>query len=84
MAMEVMISLPEEALSIFRSTPEDFVKEMRLAAAIKWYEQGRISQSKASELASISRQQFLDALARYDVSPFQVTPSELAQELNRD
>src|SRR6266540_690801 len=42
----------------------------RLAAAVKWYELGMISQSKAAEVAGISRQAFLEALARFKVSPF--------------
>ena len=49
---------------------------MRLAATVKWYEMGKISQSKASELNGLSRQEFLDALYRFDVSPFQVTSSK--------
>ena len=54
---------------------------MRLAAAVKWYEVGTVSQSKAAEIAGISRQAFLDALIRFEVSPFQTTPDELAEEL---
>jgi len=50
---------------------------MRLAAAVKWYEMGQVSQSKAAELAGVSRAEFLDALTRFDVSPFQVTLEEL-------
>ena len=53
---------------------------MRLAAAVKWYELEMISQSKAAELAGVSRQEFLEALNRFKVSPFQVTPEELAGE----
>lgn len=55
-----------------------------IAAAVKWYEVGMLSQSKAAEIAGVSRQQFLEALHRYNVSPFQVTPEELAQKLARD
>jgi predicted HTH domain antitoxin len=84
MAVQVTIEVPEEALSIVRSSPESFAREFRLAAAIKWYEVGRISQSKAAELAGISRREFLDALSRFEVSPFQVTPEELADELARE
>ncbi|MEC4814051.1 MAG: UPF0175 family protein [Scytonema sp. PMC 1069.18] len=84
MAVQISIELPEGAFSALRSSPEDFVQEMRLAAAVKWYEVGRISQSKAAEIAGVSRQMFLEALSRFNVSPFQVTPEELAQELIRE
>jgi predicted HTH domain antitoxin len=84
MSIQITIELPEEVFSALRSSPEVFVKEMRLAAAVKWYEIGMVSQSKASELAGLSRQEFLDALFRFKVSPFQVTPKELTEELSRE
>jgi predicted HTH domain antitoxin len=82
MAFQVMIDIPETSFSILRTTPEIFVRELRLAAAVKWYEIGRISQSKAAELAGVSRVEFLDALSRFNVSPFQTLPEELAKEVN--
>lgn len=81
--VEVKLNLPESVFSVTRSTPDEFVQEMRLAAAVKWYEVGTVSQSKAAEIAGISRQAFLDALIRFEVSPFQTTPDELAEELAR-
>lgn len=81
--IEVRLSLPESVFSVTRSTPDEFVQEMRLAAAVKWYEVGTVSQSKAAEVAGISRQAFLDALIRFEVSPFQTTPEQLAEELAR-
>jgi predicted HTH domain antitoxin len=84
MAVQVTLELPEDVFSILRVSPEAFVQELRVAAAIKWYERGMISQGKAAELAGVSRSAFIDALARYEVSPFQVTPEELVQELARD
>jgi predicted HTH domain antitoxin len=77
MSVKVTIELPDDAFSILRSSPEAFGKELRLAAAVKWYEIGRISQSKAAELAGISRREFLDALSHFEVSPLQVAPNEL-------
>lgn len=82
MSLQITMNIPEASLSILRVTPENFVKEMRLAAAVKWYEIGLISQSKASELAGISRAEFLDALSRFGVSPFQIPPEELAEEIS--
>ncbi|MBE9059197.1 UPF0175 family protein [Sphaerospermopsis sp. LEGE 08334] len=84
MTININVELPNDVFSALRSNPENFVQEMRLAAAVKWYEVGMISQSKASEIAGVSRHQFLEALHRYHVSPFQVTPEELAEELARE
>ncbi|HDP89685.1 MAG TPA: UPF0175 family protein [Thioalkalivibrio sp.] len=82
--VQFTIELPETVFSALRQTPATFVREMRLASAIKWYELGQLSQSKAAEVAGVSRQEFLQSLARYNVSPFQVTSEELAEELARE
>ena len=84
MSVQVVIELPEEVFSALRRTPQAFVSEMRLAAAVKWYELGLLSQSKAAEVAGVSRQEFLASLARFQVSPFQVAPDELVQEWERE
>ena len=84
MNIQIQIELPESVFSALRSNPDRFVQEMRLAAAVKWYEIEMISQAKAAEIAGVSRQEFLESLARFNVSPFQVTPEELAEELGRD
>ena len=82
--MQITIDIPEEAFSILRKGPEEFVREMRFAAAVKWYELEQLSQSKAAEIAGISRSEFLSLLSRFQVSPFQVTPDDLEQEMRRD
>ena len=65
-------------------TPDEFVQEMRIAAAVKWYELEQVSQGKAAEIAGLTRADFIQALSRYQVSPFQITPEELVAEVNRD
>jgi len=69
MSVNVTIDIPESSFSILRTTPESFAQEMRLAAAVKWYEIGKVSQSKAAELAGLSRAEFLKALGQFNVSP---------------
>ena len=80
MTHKIMLNIPDSAFSILRESPDDFARELLLAALSKWYEQGRISQSKGAEIANLSRQEFLETLKRYNVSPFQTTKEQLDVE----
>jgi hypothetical protein len=55
MTVQVTIGFSEAVFSALRQTPASFVREMRLASAAKWYELGQLSQSKAAEVAGVSR-----------------------------
>jgi len=83
MPKTLTLELPDDAFSALRSSPEDFGRQLRLAAAIKWYEIERISQGKAAELAGLSRSAFVEALSQYGVSPIQVSAEGLEEEVQR-
>jgi hypothetical protein len=83
MSKQVVLDLPESAFSAFRVGPAELGREMRLAAAVKWFQLGRLSQAKAAEVAGLSRSEFIHELARFQVSPIQETIEELAEGLAR-
>lgn len=75
-------------LASLHKGPEEFRDELRIAAAVKWYERHMVSQGRAAEIAGLPRAEFIDALARYGVSPFQQKSADEiiadAEEAGRD
>ena len=57
--VQMTIEMPEEALAALRKDPENFARELRLAAAVKWYELKMLSQERAAKVAGLSRAEFL-------------------------
>ncbi len=76
------IQLPNTLLTEFDGDRDRFVREMRIAAAAKWYEMGTISQEQAAEIANLSRQEFMESLSRYQVDFMQYSPEELGEEMS--
>ena len=77
----VLLEIPATAFAALGESPDEFVNEMRIAAAVKWYELGRLSQGKAAEVAGLTRAAFIEALSRFKVSPIQISAEEMMKEL---
>ena len=81
MSVALKLDMPEGAFSALRKDPGEFAKELRLTAAVKWYEMEIISQEKAAEIAGLTREEFISSLSRFKVSPFQYTAEDIEDEL---
>jgi predicted HTH domain antitoxin len=77
------IDMPEEVFAAVRKSPAEFVQEMRLIAAVKWYELEQVSQGRAAEIAGVSRADFLAALGRFNVTPYQYSAEDALREAER-
>ena len=79
--IQVTFTVNRDIFSALRQDPDHFVPELRLAAAVKWYELGVVSQAKAAEIAGITRSEFIHELARFRVTPFQYSADEISHEV---
>lgn len=76
----ITFELPDNAFSAMHTNPKEFAKEMRIAAAIKWYELEQISRVKAAEIAGLTPDEFAQALSRYQVSSVKTTETDRIRE----
>lgn len=77
----VRLEIPEETLISLKTDVESFARDLKMLAAVKLFELGKLSSGRAAQLAGMTRVEFLLALRHFQVSPFQLTEDELSQDI---
>ena len=75
------VQVPDATLISLKINALGFAKEIKVLAAVKLFELGKLSSGRAAELAGMSRLEFLDSLERYNVGPFE---HMTAEDIHRD
>ncbi len=79
MKIELDLELPGEVLDALKD--QDLAARVKEALVMELLREHRISQGKAAELLGISRSDLFPLMARYQVSAIDLSPEELAREL---
>ena len=73
--------LPDEASLALKVPSGALGEEIRLAAAMKLFEIGRLSSGAAAALAGVPKPIFLSKLGNYGVPAFSLNEQELAEDI---
>ena len=77
---QFVVEIPDETLLALKGFPDGAVATLRMAAAVKLFEMGRLSSGAAAQLAAVPRVIFLSRLADFGVDTFRLSEEELRRE----
>ncbi len=76
----ITMEIPDETLLALKISEGQAEEALRMAAAVKLFELGRLSSGAAAHLAGIPRVVFLSRLADYGVDTFRLSAEDLHKE----
>ena len=79
---QVLIQIPEATSVALGLSPDRLGNALVLAAAVQWFESGKLSSGAAADLAGLPKPVFLERLKDFGVPAFRQTDDELLEELD--
>lgn len=77
---QVLVQIPEATPVALGLSPERIGGALVLAAAVQWFESGKLSSGAAAELAGLTKPVFMERLKDFGVPAFRQSEDELREE----
>jgi predicted HTH domain antitoxin len=83
MSSTVTIEVPDAALELLGNSEAKLGRELLVAAVLRWFEEGRLSQGQAAKMLSLDRGDFFRLLDARRISPVQMSVEDLEEDFRR-
>ena len=83
MSLQVTVEVPDDAVGLLGEEVAQFGREMLVAAVLRWFEEGRLSQGQAAAMLDMKRGEFFDVLYQHRVSPVQMSMEDVERDFRR-
>ena len=80
MTRQVTVEVPHESLEVLGEDAAKFGREMLVAAVLRWFEEGRLSQGQSAEMLGLKRGALFDLLYEHRISPVQMSVEDLEKD----
>jgi predicted HTH domain antitoxin len=84
MSATVTIEVPDEVAQLLGNSEGKLGREILVAAVLRWFEEGRLSQGQSATMLGLRRGEFFDLLNERQISPIQMSVAELEEDFRRD
>ena len=82
MTETITLEVPQDLLAALKIGVSDLGRNIRLLAAIAYFQEKKLSLGKAAQLAGMNRLEFMDVLAEKGIVVFDYDESVLSSELS--
>ena len=76
----IVMEIPDESLLALKLSPDQAEEALRMAAAVKFFELGRLSSGAAAHLAGVPLVVFLSRIADYGIDTFRLSSEDIQRE----
>jgi predicted HTH domain antitoxin len=79
----ITIEVPDDAVELIGKSDTILARELLVAAVLRWFEEGRLSQGQAATMLGLKRGEFFNLLKERRISPIQMTVQDLEEDFRR-